>query len=324
VKPEDRCFFKLLLIKYRWIFVGWIMQNQNEPLQGKICLITGATSGIGKVTARELARKGASLVIVSRNPLRCENTIASIQDETGNSNIEYMVADLSSQDQIRQLARGFMDRYDRLDVLINNAGAIFLSRKESVDGIEMTWALNHLNYFLLTNLLLDILKASAPARIVNVASTAHRGAKINFDDLQGKRHFYGMRAYSQSKLANVLFTYELARRLEGTQVTANALHPGFVASNFAKNNGGLVRLGMGIAKFFAISPEKGAETSIYLASSPDVEGVSGRYFVNKQAARSDPASYNEETARKLWQVSEEMTGLVVGQTVQVMNTPRSG
>jgi len=299
------------------------MQNQNKDIKGRICLITGATSGIGKVTARELARKGARLVIVSRNQLKCENTVASIRDDTGNKNIEYMVADLSSQDQIRQLARGFLDLYDHLDILINNAGAIFLSRDVSVDGIEMTWALNHLNYFLLTNLLLDALKASDSARIINVASTAHRGAKINFDDLQGEHHFYGMQAYSQSKLANILFTYELARRLEGTQVTANALHPGFVASNFAKNNGGLVRLGMGVAQLFAIRPEKGAETSIYLASSPEVEGVSGRYFVKKQAVRSDPASYNEETAQKLWQVSEEMTGLTEGQNLKVMDTSQS-
>lgn len=303
------------------------MQNQNEEnkdIKGKVCLITGATSGIGKVTARELARKGARLVIVSRNQLKCENTIASIRDETGNKDIEYMVADLSSQDQIRQLARGFLDRYDHLDVLVNNAGAIFLSRDVSVDGIEMTWALNHLNYFLLTNLLLDTLKASASARIINVASTAHRGAKINFDDLQGGHHYNGMQAYSQSKLANILFTYELARRLEGTQVTANALHPGFVASGFAKNNGGLVRLGMGVVQLFAISPEKGAETSIYLASSPEVEGVSGSYFVKKQAVRSDPASYNEETAQKLWQVSEAMTGLTEGQNLKVMDTSQSG
>ena len=300
------------------------MQNQSEDIKGKICLITGATSGIGKVTARELARKGARLVIVSHNQLKCENTVASIQDETGNKDIEYMVADLSSQDQIHQLASGFLDRHDHLDVLINNAGAIFLSREVSVDGIEMTWALNHLNYFLLTNLLLDTLKASAPARIINVASAAHRGAKINFDDLQAEHHFNGMQAYSQSKLANILFTYELARRLQGTQVTANALHPGFVASNFAKNNGGLVRLGMGVAQLFAISPEKGAETSIYLASSPEVEGISGSYFVKKEAVKSDPASYNEETAQKLWQVSEAMTGFTEGQNLTVMDTSHSG
>jgi len=194
-------------------------------------------------------------------------------------------------------------------VLVNNAGAFFLRRQESADGVEMTFALNHLNYFLLTYLLLDRLKASAPARIVNVASDSHRGALINFNDLQGKRGYNGFQAYGQSKLANVLFTYELARRLEGAQVTANALHPGFVATNIGKNNGLLARLVMPIAQLNAIRPEEGARTGVYLASSPDVEGVSGTYFTREKPVQSDPASYDLQAARQLWEISAEMTGL---------------
>ena len=191
---------------------------------------------------------------------------------------------------------------------MNNAGAFFARREESTDGIEMTWALNHLNYFLLTDLLLDVLKASAPARIVNVSSTAHTGVKgINFEDIEFKHGYSGWTAYGHSKLANVLFTYELARRLAGTRITANALHPGFVATGFGHNNSRLMRVGMNIAqKIIAKRPEQGAETSVYLASSPEVEGVSGKYFDNKQAIKSSAASYDTEAARRLWDLSETM------------------
>jgi len=282
-------------------------------LKDKVCLVTGATSGIGLVTARELARLGATTVLVSRSPERCSAAVQSIRQETENPGVDFIAADLSSQAQIRQAANTFQGRYPQLHVLVNNAGGYFLRRHKSIDGIEMTWALNHLSYFLLTNLLLGTIQASAPARIVNVSSGAHQGGRINFDDLQGKRWSFGWTAYSQSKLANVLFTKELARRLEGSRVTANALHPGFVATNFAKNNGALARLFMPLAQMGALSPEEGALTSIYLASSPEVEGVSGKYFYKGQEAPPNPASDDLETARRLWEISAEMTGLAGGQ-----------
>jgi NAD(P)-dependent dehydrogenase (short-subunit alcohol dehydrogenase family) len=276
-------------------------------MKGKVCLITGATAGIGEVTALELARLGATVVIASRSPQRCADTVARIREATGNPAVDFIAADLSSQAQVRRLAEEFQRRSPRLDVLVNNAGGFFMRRARTVDGLEMTWALDHLSYFLLTLLLLDTLQASAPSRIVNVASDAHQGGRIHFDDLQGERSYRGFRAYAQAKLANILFTYELARRLEGTGVTVNALHPGFVATRFAKNNSLIVRLGASIAGLFALTPAQGARTSIYLASSPEVEGVTGQYFVKCKPARSSPASYDRETARRLWEVSLAMT-----------------
>lgn len=275
-------------------------------MKNKIVMVTGATNGIGYVTARELARMGAEVVLVSRSAVRCQAAVEKIQAETGNQWVSYLAADLSSQAQIRGLVEDFLKRYDRLDVLVNNAGAFITQRQESVDGIELTFALNHLNYYLLTHLLLDALRASPAGRIVNVSSDAHQGSKIEFEDLQLKRGYNGWQAYARSKLANVLFTYELARCLEGSAVTANALHPGFVATGFAKNNGVLFDLGMRLISPFALTPEQGAQTSIYLASSPEVEGVSGQYFRNKKAARSSPASYDQTAARRLWQASAEM------------------
>jgi len=271
-------------------------------------MVTGSTSGIGAVTARALAQKGARVIIVARNVNRCENTVHEIIQTTGNHAVEYMLADLSSQDEIHNLVRVYQDKYNRLDVLVNNAGGFFMSRLESIDGIEMTFALNHLNYFLLTNLLIETIKASAPARIVNVSSAAHQNASIDFDDLQGKQNYSGWQAYGQSKLANILFTYELARRLEGTGVTVNALHPGFVATNFGANNAGI--LGAIVRRFmnlFSIDVETGAQTSIYLAASPEVEGVTGKYFVKQKAVASSKISYDETTAKKLWEINEEMT-----------------
>jgi retinol dehydrogenase 12 len=286
------------------------MSENNKPMEGKYCMVTGATSGIGAVTARALAQKGARVIVVARNVNRCENTVDEIIQTTGNHAVEYMLADLSSQNEIHDLAEAYQNKYDHLDVLVNNAGGFFMSRQESADGIEMTFALNHLNYFLLTNLLLDTIKASAPARIVNVSSAAHQNASINFDDLQGKKKYSGWQAYGQSKLANILFTYELARRLEGTGVTVNALHPGMVATNFGANNGGV--LGSLVRQFmnlFSIGVEDGAQTSIYLASSPEVEDVTGKYFVKKKAVSSSSASYDESAAKRLWEISEEMTGV---------------
>ncbi len=285
------------------------MPGSDLNMKGKICMVTGATSGIGLETARALAYMGATTIIVERSLERTVATVARIQELTGNPNVEYLLADLSIQSQIRQLAKDFKQRHTNLHVLVNNAGAFFVFRKLSADGIEMTWALNHLNYFLLTNLLLDTLQASAPARIVNVASGAHMNKELNFDDLQNRRGYYSERVYGQSKLANILFTYELARRLDGTQVTANALYPGWVATNIGKNNGWLVRLLLPLIQRSAITPEEGAQTSIYLATSPEVEGLTGKYFERCKPIESSPVSYDEETARRLWQISAQMTGL---------------
>ncbi|MFQ5596068.1 MAG: SDR family oxidoreductase [Anaerolineae bacterium] len=289
------------------------MVERNKPMGGRVCMVTGATGGIGKVTAHALAQQGATVIVVGRSRTKAVATVEQITRQTGNSSVEYLLADQSVQEEIRRLAAEFKRRHDRLHVLVNNAGAFFMSRYKSADGIEMTFALNHLGYFLLTNLLLDVIKASAPARIINVSSAAHENAQIDFDDVQGEQKFSGWQAYGQSKLANVLFTYELARRLEGTGVTANALHPGFVATNFGANNFGII--GRGVKRVMnlvaGISPEEGAETNIYLASSPAVEGVTAQYFVNKKAVRSSEASYDEEAARRLWEISAEMVGLPV-------------
>lgn len=276
-------------------------------MNGKTVLVTGGSNGIGLVTARELARLGAQVTILSRSAEKCATVAQAIKAETG-SPVEFIAADLSTLAGIMQAAATFKQRHTHLHVLVNNAGAMFTHRQLTSDGYEMTFALNHLNYFLLTILLLDILKASAPARIVNVSSGAHLGASIDFDNLQGEKHFSGMQAYGQSKLANVFFTYELARRLEGTGVTVNALHPGFIATGFARNNGFFYNFGMKIIGLFIRKPDQGAQTSIYLASSPQVEGLSGKYFVDCKAVESSPTSYDLALAQKLWQVSLELTG----------------
>lgn len=271
-------------------------------------MVTGATAGIGLVTARELARKGAVVVVVGRDAAKGERVVRDIRSDTGNEWVSFQRADLSVQSDIRRLARNFVEEHPRLDVLVNNAGAIFNRRQTSADGIEMTFALNHLNYFLLTNLLLDRLTAAPAGRIVNVSSGAHRGAEIDFDDLQCERSYSGWRAYQRSKLANLLFTLELARRLDGSAVTANALHPGFVASRFGLNNGLLFRFGIRIAFMTSAIPvDEGAKTSVYLASSPEVADVSGRYFVKCRPEEPSPAAQDPDAARRLWEVSERMT-----------------
>jgi NAD(P)-dependent dehydrogenase (short-subunit alcohol dehydrogenase family) len=278
-------------------------------MHGKVCVVTGATSGIGLVTAEVLARQGATLIVVARNPERGAATVDRLRQETGNAAVELLVADLSVQAQVRQLASDIQRRFPRLDVLINNAGALFSRRQVSSDGIEMTFALNHLAYFLLTHLLLDSLKASASARIVNVASEAHRRSRLDFADLQGQHRYGAWRAYGRSKLANILFTYELARRLVGTSVVANALHPGFVATNFGRNNPGVMTLALRLLQLTAMSSEEGAQTITYLASSSEVNGITGKYFVKKKAVRSSRVSYDRADAERLWQVSAGLTGL---------------
>src|SRR5215208_1194231 len=278
----------------------------------KICLITGATSGIGKATAMGLATLEASVVMVGRDQGKGEAVMAEIKEKTTNAPVDLMLADLSSQEEIRRLADEFKEAYPRLDVLINNAGLFRSERIATADGLEMTFAVNHLAYFLLTNQLLDVLKASAPSRIVNVSSGEQRNGTIDFDDLQGEKGYKGPKAYSQSKLADVLFTYELARRLEGTGVTANCLHPGGripVRTNFGSGVSGVFGFTVRALRPLMISPEKGAETSIYLASSQEVEGLSGRYFVKKAESRSSDVSYDERIAKRLWEVSADLTNL---------------
>jgi retinol dehydrogenase 12 len=276
-------------------------------MKDKVILITGATGGIGQVAAAHLAEAGAMLVITGRN---AEKT-AQVAEEIGKkavTRVEYLVGDLSVQADVRRLAQEFRQLHNRLDVLINNAGAFFFNRKTSQDGIEMTFALNHLGYFLLTNLLLDLLVASAPARVVNVSSAAHMGGRIDLDQVKDPAHYSGWSAYSQSKLANVYFTYELARRMEGKGVTANALHPGFVATNFGRSNGGVLNPLFRLFQIGAISPEDGAKTTLYLATSPEVEGISGKYFDRCKAVSSSPVSYDVQMARKLWELSVTLTG----------------
>ncbi len=293
---------------------GRITYSLIKLMQNKICLITGATTGIGYITALELARMGATVVGVGRNPDKADVAQKAIRSQTGNNRVEFLLGDLSLQKEVRRVADEFKSRYPRLDILINNAGALFIPRLESGDGIEMTMALNHLGYFLLTHQLLPSLEKAPSARIINVASRAHRRGHIDLQDLEKSRRYFGWSAYCQSKLANVLFTYELDRRLKltGGTITANALHPGFVATGFSKNNALWYRILSAPVFLTAISTEKGAETSIYLASSPEVEGVSGKYFHRCKPVTSSPESYNETLAKHLWAWSAEKTGLPPG------------
>lgn len=291
------------------------MAVEQSDLKNKVCLVTGATGGIGLLTAQALAQMGGTVVVVSRSAQKCADTVSRLKIATANPNVDYIAGDLSVMSQVKQVADQFLQRYDRLDVLVNNAGAVFSSRQVSADGYEMTMALNHLSYFYLTHLLQDRLLKSAPARIVNVSSDAHRGGSINFDDLMSEQKYSSFGVYSMSKLANILFTNELARRLEDTGVTANSLHPGFVASNFGKSNGGIWGIFMPVIQLFAISPAKGAETSIYLASSPEVEGVTGQYFNKKKAVKAADAAYDQAAQKRLWDVSDELVKKVVGVVV---------
>jgi NAD(P)-dependent dehydrogenase (short-subunit alcohol dehydrogenase family) len=281
----------------------------KSSMQGKICLVTGANSGIGKATALALAQMGATVVLVCRDRARGEEARSEIITKSRNNAVDLLLADLSSQQSIRQLVENFQHHYTHLHVLINNAGAAFIGRRETVDGLEMTFAVNYLAPFLLTNMLLDVLKASAPARIINVSSNSHEAGYIQLDDLQAQHH-KSMRAYEQSKLAVVLFTYDLARKLQGTGVTANCLHPGFVATHIGQRDvRPAVHLLVKVIGSFGTSPQKGAKTSIYLASSPQVEGVTGKYFVKSISRRSAAISYDESLQRQLWEQSAQLVSV---------------
>jgi NAD(P)-dependent dehydrogenase (short-subunit alcohol dehydrogenase family) len=285
-------------------------------MRNKTIIVTGATSGIGIVTARELARQEATVILAARNETKAKKNVATIREATNHDRVHYLLVDFSSQASIRQMAAEFLNQFNRLDILINNHGTVNILREETVDGLEETFAVNHLGYFLLTNLLLDRLKEGAtpedPGRIINVSSSAHWGSKIEFDNLQLKRGYSWSKAYGRSKLANILFTVELARRLEGSHVTANALHPGWVATSIGADAIPIPFLGR-IGKFFinltATSPEQGAQTSIYLASSPEVIKTTGEYFIQSKPARCSAAAKEQEVAHRLWQVSEQMVGL---------------
>ena len=278
-------------------------------MAGKVCLVTGATSGIGLAAARELARLGATVILVARDKAKGAATVEALRNETGNDQLSLLLCDFSSQASIRTMASAFLAAWPRLDVLVNNAGGIQGQRRLTEDGLEMTFAVNHLGYFLLTALLLERLKASAPARIVNVASAAHRGGRLDLEDLQSERRYRSFAVYSASKLANIAFTFELARRLEGSKVTANCLHPGVVGTGFGASGTRLLAFLMKLGRPLLTSPKRGAETIVYLASSPEVAGISGRYFSRCKPVGPSRAAQDAAPARKLWQASERLTGL---------------
>lgn len=281
-----------------------------EPtMQGKTCLITGGTGGIGLATACELARHGASIVVVGRDQGRGEAALSRIREVAPGAQATVVAADLSRQDEVRRLAAALNARLDRLDVLVNNVGAMFRHRRFNADGIEMTFAVNHLSPFLLSHLLLGPLQAAGSSRIVNVASEAHRGVAMDFANLQGERKYSGWRAYKLSKLANLLFTFEFARRLAGSGVTVNALHPGFVATDIGVREGLMPRWLWRLVCLAAIELEEGARTSVHVASSLDLNGISGRYFVKSRLAASSPASLDADAAKRLWDISAAMAKL---------------
>jgi NAD(P)-dependent dehydrogenase (short-subunit alcohol dehydrogenase family) len=287
------------------------VEHVNSGMGGKVVLITGGTSGIGKAAATALAGMGATVVITGRNEERGKQALQEIREESENDGVELILADLTVQDEVRRLAEELRERHNQLEVLVNNAGLVLSERTETPDGIETQLAINHLAPFLLTNLLLDLLKESAPSRIVTVSSDAHRWAKIDLDDLQSRKRYRGMQVYGKTKLANIMFTYELAERLEGTGVTANCMHPGGVNTNFGNNQGGPMNLLFRLFKPFMRSPEQGADTLIYLASSPEVEGMTGKYLADRKVKAASDAAYDETTRKRLWEASEELTGLKV-------------
>jgi NAD(P)-dependent dehydrogenase (short-subunit alcohol dehydrogenase family) len=280
-------------------------------VKGKVCVVTGGTDGIGKEAAYGLAVQGAKLLVHGRDPAKGARAVAELKARSGNPAIEFLPADFSSLAEVRRLAAAVLERTAHIDVLVNNAGGIFVRRSLSKDGYEMTFAVNHLAPFLLTHLLLDALKSGAASRIVTTASNAHRNAKIAFDDLQAARRYSPMGAYGSSKLANILFTRALAKRLRGTTVTATCVHPGFVRTNFGRNNevSLWVKAIFGLISRFARSPQKGAETLIYLAASPRVQGESGGYYFDCKLRAPAPAAQGDAAAERLWQVSEQLVGI---------------
>jgi retinol dehydrogenase 14 len=284
-------------------------QNANARMAGRTVLVTGGTSGIGRATALGLAAMGAHLAITGRDRERTQDAAAEIR-ATGGGVVDVFVADLSSQEQVRRLADEVLGTLPLIDVLVNNVGGYWNTRHVTADGLERTFALNHLAPFLLTNLLLDRLTQSAPARVVTVASNAQAMGRIDFDDLQGERDYSGARAYNQSKLANVMFSYELARRMAGSGVTANALHPGVVSTSFGAEDPGLTqRVLVPVMRPFMKDPAKGAATSIHLASSPALDTVTGRFFANSKPKKSSTRSYDQAAAGRLWQISADLVGL---------------
>jgi NAD(P)-dependent dehydrogenase (short-subunit alcohol dehydrogenase family) len=284
--------------------------TRSGGMAGRTVLVTGGTGGIGKATAIGLATMGARVGITGRELARAEQAAADIRAASGNPAVDVFAADMSSQAEVRRLAAAVLDAYPRLDVLVNNVGGFWAHRQLTADGLERTFALNHLAPFLLTNLLLDRLMASAPARVVTVSSGEQARGRIDFDDLQGARDYSAQRAYSQSKLANVMFTNELARRLQGTGVTANSLHPGVVRTNFgAEDQAGFFAVMGGVVRPFLKTPARGAETAIYLASSPDVGGVTGQFFANRKPKTANKVAYDTDMTARLWQVSADLVGL---------------
>jgi NAD(P)-dependent dehydrogenase (short-subunit alcohol dehydrogenase family) len=279
-------------------------------VKDKTCIVTGATSGIGRSTALALARAGARLGLVCRDPAKAEATVRAIRDETGSTAVDVFLADLSSQAEVRAAAEAILERYPQIHLLVNNAAVVNLQRQVTVDGIEQVFAVNHLAYFLLTHLLLERLRASAPARIVNVGSDAHKFVKgINFDDVGFDDGYRSMKVYGHSKLANLLFTYELARRLDGSGVTVNCVHPGAVATGLGKNNGTLPTLLIRVLAPFFRTPDKGAATTLHVATSPALDGVTGHYFASRREAKSSAASHDRDAALRLWDLSANLTGL---------------
>lgn len=286
------------------------MGTPGDPLQGKVCIVTGATRGIGESTARELARRGGQLLLVGRSASRCESTIARFRADGVTTPVEYAVADLSRMSEVRRLAETIQSGHRAVHVLVNNAGAVYAKRQVTPEGNELTFALNVLSPFLLTRLLEPELTRGQPSRVVMVDSEAHRRARLDLDDLDGARTYRGFRAYCQSKLALLLLTYELSRRWNEKRIGVNAVHPGFVRSGYGKNNPGFFGWGIAFAELLGgISPERGSRTVVYAASDPHVEGISGTYFSHMRPVRTSPSSYDLTTARRLWDVASQRAGL---------------